>query len=178
MIRLVVIVVLLAGLAVAVPKIAPAIVGGMVAEETDAARPIVEASVDEPGSAAPLTPRSVILDADRRGHFLTQVEVNGRALEAMVDTGATIVALNEATAVRLGIMPPRSAFTEPVSTVNGFVKVAPVNLGEVRVRGIAIRSVPAIVVPGTLLETNLLGMSFLGKLTRFEVSGGRLVLVE
>ena len=178
MIRLLVIVVLLAGLAVAIPKVAPAIVGGMVAEEPAPEQPIVAASVDDPAPVTPLTPRSVTLDADQRGHFLTSVEVNGRGLEAMVDTGATIVALNEATAVRLGIMPPRSAFTQPVSTVNGFVKVAPVTLGEVQVRIIAIRNVPAIVVPGTLLETNLLGMSFLGKLTRFEVSGGRLVLVE
>jgi aspartyl protease family protein len=178
MIRLIVIVVLLVGLAVAVPKVAPAIVSGLSEDRASLPSSAVAASVDEPEPDTPLTPRTVILDADRRGHFLTPVEVNGRDLEAMVDTGATIVALNEATAVRLGILPPRSAFTEPVSTVNGLVKVAPVVLSEVRVRGIALRDVPAIVVPGTLLETNLLGMSFLGKLSRFEVSGGRLVLVE
>jgi len=178
MTRLIVIVILLAGLAVAVPQVAPAIVHGFGNGDVPAAAPVVAASVEDAAEDAPLSPRTVTLDADQRGHFLTGVEVNGRKLEAMVDTGATIVALNEASAVRLGIMPPRSAFTEPVSTVNGFVKVAPIMLSEVRVRGIALRNIPAIVVPGTLLETNLLGMSFLGRLSRFEVSAGRLVLVE
>lgn len=184
MARLVAIVLVLAVLAVYAPRIAPGFVAGLSGQEAGERSPAGRSPIAElpvarsPSSRPPLSPRSVALAADARGHFLADAQVNGRHVEVMVDTGATIVALNEATAGRLGISPPRSAFTEPVSTVNGMVKVAPVTLAEVRLRGIVLRDVPAIVVPGALLDTNLLGMSFLGKLSRFEVSAGQLVLFE
>jgi aspartyl protease family protein len=179
MTRLLFIVAMLAVLAVSVPEIAPAVLARFSAGPAEPSPP---PAADPPEAAAPaepqLSPRRVALAADPRGHFLAVAEVNGRTINVMVDTGATIVALNEATAARLGISPPRSAFTAPVSTVNGTVKVAPVTLAEIRLNGIVLHDVPAIVVPGTLLETNLLGMSFLGKLSRFEVAAGRLILVQ
>lgn len=94
----------------------------------------------------------------------------------MVDTGATTVALTEATARRLGIRPARTDFRYPVATANGTVMVALVELGDVRVGGITVRDVAATVVPGDALRTNLLGMSFLGRLSRFEMAGDQLVL--
>ncbi len=54
--------------------------------------------------------------------------------------------------------------------------VAMVELAEVRVGGITVRDVAATVVPGDALRTNLLGMSFLGRLSRFEMAGDQLVL--
>lgn len=138
----------------------------------DDARPAPAAAAP----AAPADPRRVTFDADRSGHFLAQAVINGHSVAMMVDTGATTVALSEATARRLGIRPARGDFTLPVSTANGVVMVAPVRLDEVKVGGIGIRDVAATVAPGDALGVDLLGMSFLGRLSRFEIAGGQLVL--
>jgi aspartyl protease family protein len=51
-------------------------------------------------------------------------------------------------------------------------------LREVSIGGIVVRNVEALVIPGDGLAVNLLGMSFLGRLQKFESSGGRLVLIQ
>jgi len=122
--------------------------------------------------------RRAELAADQNGHFTGRIEINGRAVEMMVDTGATVVALNQETARRLGILPSESAFTAEIATANGRVRVAPVRLDDIRIGAIEVRHVDAVVVPGDLLPSNLLGMSFLGRLSRYEVQDRRLVLVE
>jgi aspartyl protease family protein len=96
----------------------------------------------------------------------------------MVDTGASTIALNAETARAIGIRPPRSAFKTPISTANGMVAAAKVTLREVRIGGIRVRDVEALVVPEGLLGINLLGMNFLGRLSKFEISGPRLILVR
>jgi aspartyl protease family protein len=120
----------------------------------------------------------VALAADRRGHFTATVLVNGRQIEFMVDTGASTVAINEATARRLGIYPSRRAYSEMISTANGLINAAPVKLGEVRIGGIRLNDVQALVVPGKALSFNLLGMTFLSRLSSFEVTRDRMVMVE
>ena len=99
MTRLLFIVAMLAVLAVSVPEIAPAVLARFSAGPAEPSPPPV---ADPPEAAAPaepqLSPRRVALAADPRGHFLANAEVNGRTVDVMVDTGATIVALNEATA--------------------------------------------------------------------------------
>jgi aspartyl protease family protein len=104
--------------------------------------------------------------------------VNGRTLAMLVDTGATTVALNAASARRLGIYLSRADYTEAISTANGLVAAAPVRLSEIRLGGISVRNVPAVVLPGEVLTVNLLGMSFLSRLSRFEIADGRLVLEQ
>ena len=96
----------------------------------------------------------------------------------MVDTGATSVAINEATARRLGIRPRLADYSLPISTANGIIHAAPVILRSVSVDGIRVRDVRAVVVRGEVLPVNLLGMSFLGRLSRFEIAGDRLVLAH
>ena len=156
--------------AVLVPKL------GSTDRPDGAAMPADVAPSPRPAPAEPANPRRVALDADRSGHFLADVVINGRSVAMMVDTGATTVALSETTARRLGITPARADFTMPVSTANGLVMVAPVFLDEVKVGGISLRDVAATVAPGNTLGIDLLGMSFLGRLSRFEISGDRLVL--
>ena len=125
-----------------------------------------------------IAPRKVALAADRRGHFSATILVNGRQIEMMVDTGASAVAINEATARRLGINPPRRAYTEMISTANGMSSAAPVMLTEVRIGGIRLNDVQALIVPGKALPFNLLGMTFLSRLSSFQVTRDRLVMVE
>jgi aspartyl protease family protein len=75
-------------------------------------------------------------------------------------------------------VPPRADFTQPVATANGTVKAAPVKVSEIRVGGIVVRNVEAMVVPGDALSVDLLGMSYLSRLAKFESSNGRLVLIK
>jgi aspartyl protease family protein len=122
--------------------------------------------------------RHATLRADARGHFLGEAIVNGRQIDVMVDTGATSVALTDETAWRLGIRPPASAYSIPVSTANGTMLAAHVRLEEIRLGGVTVRDVEALVGKGDKLGVNLLGMSFLSRLSKFEMTSGQLVLTE
>ena len=96
----------------------------------------------------------------------------------LVDTGASLVAISREDARRIGINPAPSDFRATVSTANGSVQVAPVLLKEIKVGDLSVRDVRAAVFPDDRLEVGLLGMSFLSKLSHFEVAGGRLVLKQ
>ena len=53
-----------------------------------------------------------------------------------------------------------------------------VKLAHIRLGNVDVYDVDAAVLPPNALSINLLGMSFLGKLSRFQVAGGQLVLVQ
>jgi aspartyl protease family protein len=133
-------------------------------------------------SAAP-TPassdgRSVTVAPDARGHFQVEGRVDNRFMEFMVDTGASAVALTARDAAAVGLHPAESEFTIMVRTANGVVRAAPVNLSSVEIGGIMVRDVRAMVLPEHALSDNLLGLSFLSRLTSFRYSNGRLVLEQ
>jgi aspartyl protease family protein len=129
-------------------------------------------------AAAPVSSsaRIVSLGRDHRGHFQAHGRVDGRQVSFMVDTGASIIALTERDADRLGVRPSRSAFTSAVQTANGVVRAAPVTLNSVDIGGLVVRDVRAVVVSGGGLTENLLGLSYLTRLKRFEYSNNKLVL--
>jgi aspartyl protease family protein len=120
--------------------------------------------------------RSVEIRPDRQGHFRVEARIDGRRLDFMVDTGASLIALTARDATRVGIHPRQSDFTATVKTANGSLKAAPVRLDSVEVDGITVRDVAAMVLPDEALSENLLGLSFLSRLRRFEYAGGKLVL--
>ncbi len=122
--------------------------------------------------------RSLSIPSDARGHFLTEGRIDGQRIGFLVDTGASVVALNEKSAARFGFRPNRSDYTTTVSTANGTIKAARTRLAMVELDGIVVRDVDAMVLPDEALSENLLGLSFLSKLKRFEYSGGRLVLEQ
>ena len=55
---------------------------------------------------------------------------------------------------------------------------ARVTLDEVRLGDVALRDVAAVIVPGNALPVDLLGMSFLSRLSKFEIAGRQLVLSQ
>lgn len=122
--------------------------------------------------------RSVTIPRDSRGHFQTEGRVDGRRVGFMVDTGASVIALNESSAAQIGVRPLRSDYTANVSTANGSVKAARTRLAMVDIGGLVVRDVDALVLPDTALSENLLGLSFLSKLKRFEFAGGKLVMEQ
>jgi aspartyl protease family protein len=122
--------------------------------------------------------RTVTVESGRGGHFQVEGSVDGRRLDFMVDTGATMVALRERDANKLGIFPRPSEYTGRVSTANGVIPVAPVRLSSLEINGIRVYDVAAAVLPDQALSENLLGMSFLSRVRRFEMANGRLVMEQ
>jgi len=123
-------------------------------------------------------PRSVVIERDARGHFAIEGVVDGRRVDFMVDTGASVIALTERDAGRLGYHPAARDWVGKAQTANGIVRTAPIRLDMVEVGGVIVRDVQAIVMPEEALSENLLGLSFLSRLRRFEYRDGRLVLEE
>lgn len=129
-------------------------------------------------AAAPSANRSISIPRDARGHFQTDARIDGQRIDFMVDTGASVVALNEKSAARFGLRPSRSEYTATVSTANGTLKAARARIAMMDVGGLIVRDVEAMVLPDEALSENLLGLSFLSKLKRFEYANGRLVLEQ
>ena len=96
----------------------------------------------------------------------------------MVDTGASQVVLTTREAARLGFHPTPRDYTVPVRTANGIAHAAPLRLDTVEIGGVMLRDVSALVGAEDVLSDNLLGLSFLSRLHRFEYRDGRLVLEE
>ncbi|HXW24136.1 MAG TPA: TIGR02281 family clan AA aspartic protease [Xanthobacteraceae bacterium] len=150
-----------------VPSRAPAVPAPATAAPTVAAAPVYSGGG-----------RTVEIRRDERGHFAVDGAVDGRRIGFMVDTGASVVALTERDASRLGYHPVPRDYVVQVRTANGAVRAAPVKLDMVEVGGVMVRNVDAIVMPDQALGENLLGLSFLSRLRRFEYREGRLVLEE
>jgi aspartyl protease family protein len=122
--------------------------------------------------------RVVELAAAGNGHFFTSVDVNGRPVDVLVDTGATMVAFTSEDAERAGIFVRQSDYTQRVNTANGIARIAPVTVDRISIGDITVRNVQAAVSEPGKLQTTLLGMSFLGRLSRAEMRQGKLILEE
>jgi len=121
---------------------------------------------------------SMMLDSDRQGHFKVEARVDGRRIDFMVDTGASLVVLRKSAAAEVGIRPLPADYTATVSTANGKIKAARAKLDRIELGDITVFDVPALVLPDEVLAQNLLGASFLSKLRRYEYANGRMVLEQ
>ena len=143
------------------------------AQASATAAPAIVGMVDSAASQ-----RSLSIPTDRRGHFRTEGRIDGQRVNFMVDTGASMVALNETSAARFGLRPSRGDYTATVSTANGTVKGARARLAMVQLGELTVRDVDALVLPDEALSENLLGLSFLSKLKRFAYANGQMVLEQ
>ena len=132
------------------------------------------AAVETPASGL----RSLSIPPDARGHFQTEGRIDGQRIGFMVDTGASVIALNETSAARFGLRPSRGDYNATVTTANGTIKAARTRLAMVDIGGLVVRDVDAMVLPDEALSENLLGLSFLSKLKRFEYANGKMVLEQ
>ena len=106
----------------------------------------------------------IVMTAGAGGHFVTEGSINGRAVRFMVDTGATMIAMGQAEADRLGIN-WKAGERGMASTANGLIPTFRVNLAAVRIGDVVVHNVDASVSP-TSMPYTLLGNSFL---TRFSM---------
>lgn len=109
------------------------------------------------------------------GHFNALLEVNGRPVRFMVDTGATDIVLSRRDAAAVGIDVGSLAFLGRARTANGAVPTAAVRLGTVRFGDMLDTDVPAQVNAGEL-DVSLLGMAYLDRFGRIEIAGDRMLL--
>lgn len=121
---------------------------------------------------------SVEVSRDDGGHFRVEGRIDGRALDFVVDTGATVIALTADDAAQLGIHPAAGEYTVLMRTANGVIRAAPTTLGMVEIGNIMMHDVGAVVMPQGALSENLLGMSFLSRLRHFDYSDGKMVLEQ
>jgi aspartyl protease family protein len=120
----------------------------------------------------------VELSPDRNAQYATDIEIGGARIHALVDTGASHVMLTAEDARAANIDPPASAYTAAVQTANGTVMLAPTRLRELRVGQISVSNVEALVARPGQTGVSLLGMSFLRKLTSFQVADGHFLMKQ
>jgi aspartyl protease family protein len=160
------------------------VLGTIMAQTADRMTPALahtvvrKAPVQETQEIAPASVRSISIARDTRGHFQTEGRIDGQRIDFMVDTGASMIALNETSAARFGLRPARGDYNATVTTANGTIKAARTRIAMVDVGGIVVRDVDAMVLPDEALSENLLGLSFLSKLKRFEYANGKMVLEQ
>jgi aspartyl protease family protein len=107
----------------------------------------------------------IVLPADSGGHFFATGAVNGRSARFVVDTGATLVAISEREADRLGLVEWRNGPRAMTATAGGGVVAHGLTLHSLRIGDVEVFDVAALVVPADM-PVILLGNSFL---TRFSM---------
>lgn len=130
------------------------------------------ASNDEAGGVAfGSAQSSVRLRRNDDGKYVAKGTVNGAAMDMLIDSGAATVLLRSSDAERAGINLSELVFDTPLQTANGTNYLAATRLRAVAIGPLRVEDVEALVAkPGNLNE-NLLGMSFLRRLSSYEVSG-------
>jgi aspartyl protease family protein len=126
-----------------------------------------------PETNHPLEPR--VLARDASGQFHVNVEVNGRDVRFLVDTGADLVALTPQTAQDLGLNVAPGDYRPVLRTASGTGMGTQVTLDSVEISGRRLTHQPAVVAQG--LSENLLGQSVLRNIGRVELRGDTMVLV-
>lgn len=120
--------------------------------------------------------RAVQIARGQGGEFALQARINGVNTPMVIDTGATSVVLTWETAKAAGLPLELLDYNVDVETAGGHTRAARLTLDRLAIGKLVERSVPALVVPRGQMKTNLLGMSFLDRLERWEVRADRLML--
>jgi len=132
---------------------------------------------DIPRQAYEASTGSVTLPRARDGHYYLTATINGTPLRFVVDTGATDMVLTRADAEAAGLSPDNLNYLGRASTANGEVRTAYVRLDEVELGGVRDTDVPAVVNEGEMRQS-LLGMGYLQRWGRIEITNGELILTR
>lgn len=172
--KLMMVVLVAFGLALAVPTLA-----SRTAKQEGSATSTQTTASEEPKVVVQsLSNGQVRLKPDARGHYIADFKMNGRTVTALVDTGASSVAINKSTARRLGLNVTPNDFIYEANTANGKTKMAITTIREIQIGRVIVRDVEAAVLDDRALDGTLLGMSFLKRLDGFTVTDGELILKQ
>ncbi len=128
-----------------------------------------------PSQAAVPADGVVILTQDTSGHFYAGGSANGARVRFLVDTGASDIVLSPRDARRMGIDLAALGYTRLYQTANGMGRGAPYRLERLSIGPFEFHDV-AVSVNQAEMNASLLGMSFLNRLSGFEIRGRKLIL--
>lgn len=117
----------------------------------------------------------VRLEREGDSHFYATTIINGARVRMMVDSGASIIALNRRDAEAIGIDVDSLPEAGSANTAGGVVPIRPVELNSVDVDGLTVVGVQAAVIDADM-PTSLLGQSYLSRLQSVEVEGDVMTL--
>lgn len=142
------------------------------------AAPAASALVATPQSKAPAGQnpdwnRDTVLTRERNGHFYATAEVNGQPVRFVVDTGASIVALTQEDARRIGVTFDPAKFEVIGEGAGGPIRGQVVRLNEVRLDGKSGYDLGAVVLEGATIS--LLGQNYL-RTVSVAMDGERMIL--
>ena len=124
------------------------------------------------------TMAEVVLRADNLGHFRVSAMLNGVAVPAVIDTGASLIAISHRLAMRLGI-DYRRGQRSMSQTASGVVPTYLVTLARVEIGSIVLGNVACAVleVDAPVLDEVLIGNSFLNQV-QMQRNGSTMVLTR
>ena len=111
----------------------------------------------------------------RDGHFHLRLQMNDTPVDFLVDTGATDIVLTQRDARRVGLNTENLAFVGVARTANGTVRTAYATIDEVSLGGVSFQDVSVAVNEGEM-EGSLLGLAYLDRFARLEISNDTLFL--
>ena len=109
------------------------------------------------------------------GHFWADAEVNGKPVQFLIDSGATMTGLSAATARRVGVEVDENAPPRLVNTANGTIPVLRGKAGTIAIGDIE-REDLTVYVSESFGDMDVLGMNFLSSLSGWQVEGQWLIL--
>lgn len=121
------------------------------------------------GGAAIELPRA------RDGHYYALAQVNDEMIRFVVDTGASGVVLRGEDARKAGIDLEKLAYLTEAMTANGPVRIAQTKVDQFGLPGAEVDGFRLMVNEGQMSQS-LMGMSYLQRFSRIEISGGKLIL--
>ena len=129
---------------------------------------LIELTLDSARYGISQPPRalaSLKLAPENNGHYFVDGTINGASVRFLVDTGATVVAINRDTARRLGLLYRTDGHAGQIETASGLVDAWYVTFESVTARTLSLKRVEGVVVEGEYPSTALLGQSFLNAFT-------------
>lgn len=174
MFRLVLLVALACGAAMFAPQLMENVVANAPADGGKSQS--VQRGYQAPATTQRATGGTMVLKAASNGHYYAKARINSRPVDVLVDSGASVVAVPFEVARSIGIHPSPSAFTVKTHTANGIAYSAPVTFREIRIGSIRVANVRGLVAERGSLSITLLGMSFLGRLSRADMRDGELIM--
>lgn len=120
--------------------------------------------------------KDVRIAMSRDGHFWARVNINGVERRMLVDSGATMTALSQATADSASVERTANMMPVVMQTANGAVRVETGSIDRLLIGSIQARNLKVVISPA-LSPIDILGMNFLSQLASWLVEGRTLILV-
>ncbi len=134
-----------------------------------------DAPVSQGATAREAGGQKIVLQAQSGGHYMSLGRINGQSVQFMVDTGATIIAMGQQDAERMGLV-YRKGEAFRAGTANGAVTGWRVKLDAVSIGDVTVYDVEAAVIPAPMPHI-LLGNSFLSRF-QMRIENDQLTMVK